>query len=156
MAPVTISPALSSDDLVQAASLMDAYKDWLGRGLFDNPWQRADETLPGPYGQPGAGIFLAWRGETAVGVVAYKDLGDGISEMKRLFVSPEGRGTGAGRALSIAVMEAARTDGYKRMVLDTLPRLTAACALYEDLGFTQIPRYNENPVDTVRFYGIDL
>lgn len=160
MQDVTIQPAETPQDLEAAARLMWDYKVWLGLEVFDNPGQRADEVLPGPYAAEDAGILLAKRGETALGVVAFKGitLSDGTpaSEMKRLFVSEAGQGQGIGRKLSIAVMQAARAAGHSRMVLDTLPRLEAALALYRDLGFAEIPRYNDNPVAGVVFLGADL
>ena len=156
MTDVIITPATSQGDIAEAARLMQDYKLALGLEVFDNPGQRADEVLPGPYAAEDAGILPAWKGETAVGVVAFKGIGDGTSEMKRLFVAPEGRGLGLGRKLAEAVMASAKEAGHKRMVLDTLPSLKAACALYEALGFTQTDRYNDNPVDGVVFYGRSL
>ncbi|MGX9355455.1 GNAT family N-acetyltransferase [Roseobacteraceae bacterium S113] len=156
MADFEIKNAQSEADLAAAGELMQAYKVSLGLEVFDNPTQKLDEVLPGPYGAKDAGILLAWRNGAPVGVVAFKGLGAGTSEMKRLFVAPDGRGLGLGRALAQAVMKSARTAGHERMVLDTLPQLAAACALYESLGFTFIPRYNDNPVEGVVFYGVDL
>lgn len=156
MTDVTITAANSPEHIAEAARLMQDYKVALGLEVFDNPGQRADDVLPGPYASEDAGILLAWKGDEAVGVVAFKGIGAGISEMKRLFVAPEGRGLGLGRSLAEAVMASAKQAGHKRMVLDTLPSLTAACALYEDLGFSKIDRYNDNPVEGVVFYGCDL
>ncbi|WP_425037615.1 GNAT family N-acetyltransferase [Primorskyibacter sp. S187A] len=145
-----------AEDMAEVARLMQAYKVSLGLGIFDNPGQKADEVLPGPYADRGAGILLAAQDGRALGVVAFKGIAPGVSEMKRMYVAPEGRGLGAGRALALAVMQAAREAGHTRMVLDTLASLTVARSLYESLGFALIPRYNDNPVEGVVFYGCDL
>ena len=71
--------------------------------------------------------------------------------MKRLYVVPSARGLGLGRLLAEAVSEEAGSLGYSRMVLDTLPRLEAAIALYRELGFNEIPEYYHNPVEGVSF-----
>jgi len=92
----------------------------------------------------------------AVGCVAVKRLDDGACEMKRLYVSPSARGTGAGRALVVAAIEQGRALGYRVMRLDTLPTMAAAQGLYRSLGFEEIGRYNDNPAPDVRFMELDL
>jgi putative acetyltransferase len=71
--------------------------------------------------------------------------------MKRLWVRDAYRGLGLGRRLAETCIAAARRAGYKAMCLDTLGRLTAARALYEDLGFREVPAYYDNPLEDVRY-----
>ncbi len=76
--------------------------------------------------------------------------------MKRLYVRPSGRGTGAGRALVEASIARARELGYATMRLDTLPTMDAARSLYVSLGFRPIDRYNDNPIEGVLFFELAL
>jgi len=72
-------------------------------------------------------------------------------ELKRLYVREAARGTGLGRRLAEASLAAARELGYRRVVLDTLATMTAARALYAQLGFTDRTPYYDNPVPGVAY-----
>jgi GNAT superfamily N-acetyltransferase len=58
-------------------------------------------------------------------------------------VAPEARGRGIGRLLVDAVIERARTDGRRGIAIFTRPRMTAAHALYESMGFVRAPDQDE-------------
>ena len=50
----------------------------------------------------------------------------------------------------------ARQIGYRCMLLDTLPVLEDAVRLYRQLGFYEIPCYNDSPVESTLFFQLDL
>lgn len=113
--------------------------------------------LPGAYAPPGGGLWLAVDavGRPA-GCVALRDMGDGVCEMKRLYVRPFFRGSGLGRRLAVHAVDEARARGYARMRLDTLDRLEAAMALYRELGFREREPYYANPLPGVVYWEADL
>ena len=76
--------------------------------------------------------------------------------MKRLFVLHEARGYGDGRTLTLRVIEEARSIGYRRLVLDTLPTMGTAISLYRDLGFTPIEPYYSTPISGTLFLQLEL
>jgi putative acetyltransferase len=115
---------------------------------IDLCFQNFDEelrTLPGEYGPPDGTIILAYLDETPAGCVALRKLEDKTCEMKRLYVKPECRGKGIGRALVEAVIVHARQIGYASMKLDTLGSMKEANELYASLGFAECGPYRYNP-----------
>jgi ribosomal protein S18 acetylase RimI-like enzyme len=112
--------------------------------------------LPGGYTRPTGGLLLGFDGDELAGCVAFRPLGPGVSEMKRLYVRPSARGAGWGRRLAEHVVSAARAAGYERMRLDTLPSMRAALSLYLAMGFREIPAYRHNPIAGTRFLELDL
>lgn len=112
--------------------------------------------LPGKYARPSGMVLIAWLGDEAAGVVAYRPIEPGICEMKRLYVRPDCRGHEIGRTLAERLIEEARAAGYRTMVLDTLASMGAALTLYRALGFTPIPAYYDNPLPGATYMGLEL
>ncbi len=113
-------------------------------------------SLPGRYAPPEGCLLLALEGRDAMGCVGLRKIGDGICEMKRLYVRPAFRGRGIGRALAESVVARARQQGYRQMRLDTLSSMTGAIALYQSLGFRRIEPYYDNPSGCAIFMGLEL
>ena len=94
---------------------------------------------------PGRGAFLvAYRDDRPVGCGAVRLIDSATAELKRMFVEPELRGEGIGRAFVDALEAEARRLGARRVVLETGIRQTAAMALYTRCGFAPIPLYGED------------
>jgi putative acetyltransferase len=142
----------TGDDADALRALFREYFAWLGPEGWFTDVEAELAALPGGYDA----VLVARNGEEVIGCVALRALEDGVCEMKRLYVRPAGRGTGAGRALAAAIVETARVLGYRTMRLDTLPTMGAAQALYRSLGFVETERYNDNPVPGVLFFELAL
>ena len=121
--------------------------------------QRYDDELlhlERKYGGPGGRLLLALCGGEAAGCIALHPLDATRCELKRLYVRPAFRGRGLGRLLSERIIADAREIGSREMLLDTLPFLTEAVALYRSLGFEEIPQYNDSPMTEAIYLRLEL
>ena len=90
------------------------------------------------YAPPDGRLYLARVDGRAAGCIALRRLDGERCEMKRLYVQPQYRGRGLA------------------LLLDTLPVLEDAVRLYRQLGFYEIPCYNDSPVESTLFFQLDL
>lgn len=151
MTPHIAIVKLGPDDIDAAKALIEEYLEWTN---IDMSFQDIEEELAGfpkKYEEP-AGTFLVAKDRgTVVGCVGFKKLGEGICEMKRLFVKEKYRGTGLGAALVDAIIREAEEKRYTKMRLDTLARMRSAVRLYKKYGFREIGQYVENPIEDAIF-----
>jgi GNAT superfamily N-acetyltransferase len=157
---VTVENGLDHLDAVQG--LIVEYTQRLGRDLGFQHLDAELADLPLKYAGEHGRMLIALVDGEAAGCVAYHRLTDAESvahqraEMKRLYVRPQFRGLHLGHRLAEAIIDTARADGHKQMVLDTIAPLTTAIHTYHSLGFTQIPAYYHNPMRDVIYLGLDL
>lgn len=156
MTPVsfTFVPVRTAAEINSIRRLFRDYAASLPIDLDFQDFESEVASLPGKYAHPTGELLLALDAQgDPIGCVAARQLAEGICEMKRLYVSPAGRGRGLGRALANAIMAWAAGAGYREIKLDTLSQLTEAVSLYEKLGFEPIPAYNDAKVDGILFLG---
>lgn len=153
-----IATATAPQDIADCAALFSAYAGSLGVDLSYQGFEVELSDLPGKYAPPRGALLLArFTGGEAIGCVAVRPIDSaGCCEMKRLYVAPQGRRLGLGKALVEAVIAKAVSIGYREMCLDTLPDMAEAIALYRRLGFRDIPPYYDTPVAGTIFMALKL
>jgi ribosomal protein S18 acetylase RimI-like enzyme len=156
-----IVPVLSEGSLSQTRELFHEYATIPGVAPCVVDFEKEVASLPGVYAPPAGRLLLALQespgspGEVA-GCVALRKLDRDACEMKRLYVRPAFRGAGAGRELVNELIAEARSIGYRRMLLDTLPSMKEAHRLYRSLGFGEISPYQRNPIPGALFFDLPL
>jgi GNAT superfamily N-acetyltransferase len=138
------------------------------RQLLGEYWQSFDFTpcfqnfseelagLPGSYAPPSGRLALARIEQKPAGCIALRRVDASRAEAKRLYVRPEFRGLGLGRALLEWVIEEARNAGYPELAGDTMPQMSSALALYDTMGFERIQPYAQLPTEGAIFIRLKL
>lgn len=147
-------------DLLQTKEIFLAYAKAINIDLCFQDFETELANLPGDYSPPRGALLLAWVDQKLAGCCAMRPIDSSdyanAAEMKRLFVRPEFRGLGLGRQLAESIIDAARMSGYDSVLLDTLDDMEIARAMYEDLGFKEIPPYYHNPLAGAHYLKVDL
>ena len=153
------SPAHVADWLA-TRTIFSEYAASLAVDLCFQNFDQELADLPGEYAEPRGALLLAWVDGAVAGCCALRpfDASDyaNAAEMKRLYVRPAFRGLGLGRLLTEGILDAARAAAYHCVLLDTLDDMEAARALYEDLGFVEIPPYYHNPHAGAHYLKVDI
>ncbi|MBL0885704.1 bifunctional helix-turn-helix transcriptional regulator/GNAT family N-acetyltransferase [Myceligenerans indicum] len=161
-----LARALAEADLLVRAALLhfetvdplsDGARSAVGRYVTElatlfpfapgEPSERDAAELRAPSGR----FVLAVDDGEPVACGGLRDLGDGVAEIKRMWVHPGWRGAGLATRLLRHLETLAAEAGHTRVRLDTNEHLEAAIALYQRAGYRQVDRYNENP-DATHFF----
>lgn len=144
-----IVPAGAAEDLADIRVLFGEYSGLVAEALCFQNFDQELEALPGHYAPPAGALLIArdtgQSNAAAAGCVALRRIDGDTAEMKRMYVRERYRGTGLGRKLALAIIAEAKQRKHARIVLDTLPKLTTAIALYRDLGFRECAPYLAAP-----------
>ena len=136
--------------LAEVKKLILEYTKFLGRDLS---FQDIDDELKGLAEKylPPEGRLLCAQLESGeiIGCVAYHKHTAERCEMKRLFVREGYRNFHAGKRLVEEILNFAKADGFKEMVLDTITPLKSAIGLYKKFGFVETEPYYNNPMSDV-------
>ena len=142
---IEIVSARSAAEIENARLLFREYSELVAEALCFQGFEQELAALPGDYAPPGGALLLARAAAGAAGCVALRRLDERRCEMKRLYVRSEFRGTGLGRRLTESIVASAKDAGYRSLLLDTLPKLTAAIAMYRGMGFRDAEPYLPSP-----------
>lgn len=149
----TIKVAQTEDDFLEAKKLFLEYAETLGFSLCFQGFDKELAQISTLYAVPTGVLLLLENTEgVAVGCVGVKKWQEEAGELKRLYIKSAEKGKGLGKWLMQAAFDEALKLGYKKLVLDTLPQMKEAVAMYEKYGFEKIKPYYENPIEGALYF----
>ncbi len=157
---ITFTTPQTAEQLTQTRALFREYAESLGIDLSFQHFEKELANLPGDYASPRGALILAYHGHELAGCCALRPTQlathPNTAEMKRLYVKPTFRSQNLGESLANRIISEAKTIGYAAMLLDTLPNMTRARALYRALGFKPIAPYYDNPIPSTEYLKLTL
>lgn len=152
MSELLIGQAISEAQLSMVRELLREYIPWALSLSGESPnaptFQGIDDEiadLPGPYAAPQGQLLLATLEGCAAGCVGLKGHNADLAELKRLYVRPNMRGRKIGLKLVERLIEAARAQGYSRIILDSHVSMEPAHSVYRSAGFRDVPAPEDFP-----------
>jgi putative acetyltransferase len=142
METIQLRSILPADNAVIAAIIRDALKEFNankpGTVYFDETTDHLFELFSNDRGMYNVAVV---NGEVVGGGGIYHTdgLDEDTCELVKLYLSPAARGKGIARLLMEACLEAAKTKGFKKVYIETMPELNVAIPMYEKFGFSYLP-----------------
>jgi putative acetyltransferase len=144
--------AADQPEIQRLLDLSDAVAARLYPGAFRQSLTAASLALPS------VTLSVARDGSgRALGCAALVDLCDGTAEIKRMIVDPDHARRGVGRSLLLAILQAARAQGIRSVLLEVGIRNIEARRLYESVGFRDrgpFGAYRQTPIATFMEIGV--
>ena len=132
---ISIEPA-GQVDLPAIKDMLREYADWMDHQHCFVSFEQELETLPGEYSLPGGFLLLAKVNQKPAGIIALKRISVEICEMKRLWVKKEYRSLKIGYKLISETIRRAKLIHYKKIILETTPKMEKAVSLYNHFSFS--------------------
>lgn len=73
------------------------------------------------------------------GIYPTRGLDEDTCELTKMYILPEARGKGFGKAFVNKCLEFAKEQGYKKIYLETMPEFKNAVSIYQRSGFSLLP-----------------
>ena len=117
----------------------DLNEEWIKKYFMLEPTDTKVLENPEDYIlNPGGHILMATYKEEVVGTCALIKMDDASYELAKMAVSPAAQGKKIGWMLAQGLIEKARSNGAKRIYLESNTKLTPALNLYYKLGFQKV------------------
>ena len=151
----------SEDDPVVAAIIRDVMTEFGAVGPGFSIQDAEVDQISMAYAESGSEFYVVQDRAAVVGcggIAHLKGAAQSICELKKMYFRPQARGQGLGRLLAETLIVDAQRWGYAKVYIETLDSMSAACKLYERLGFQRLESSlgDTGHFDCDVFYGLDL
>jgi GNAT superfamily N-acetyltransferase len=151
---IQFEQATTDEDFDSVETLFIEYMEWVLEHLSEEYGITFDvrelvsqdmeniEIFSPPHGR----LLLVTVDSNVVGLGCLRKIGDGIGEIKRMYIQPKFRGKGYGRELMESLYQEAKKIGYYCLRLDSVDFMKAAHGLYRSFGFKEREPYPESEI----------
>ncbi len=159
---VDVTVANETEHSLQIREIFWEYLQWMNANVYKEYGVKFDiqakidddmATLA-KFMRPKGCLLLGLEGGQAAGIICMQELYGETGEIRRLYVCPEFRHNGLGRALIERMLEEASKIGYRKIRLDSARFMVDAHRLYRSAGFREIEAYpgSEIPDDFQKYW----
>jgi GNAT superfamily N-acetyltransferase len=153
---VRLLQATTPHEWAEARRLVREYAAALDVDLSFQNFERELEHFTVEYAGPAGAFILAEDAGQYVACIGVRRFAQDVGEIKRLYVIPAARGRRLGRMIVERIIVEAKQLGYRSLLLDTLPFMKEAQALYLAMGFRPTTAYRFNPIAGSAFLRLEL
>lgn len=115
------------------ADMKAVFEDYIVQSIRDEL-----DGIEAHYVVPGGGFWVACRGERIIGMFGLEAHGDGVFELRRMYVDTDLRRQGIARRLLAEAERLAAALGGREIKLSTSELQQAALKLYENAGYHRV------------------
>ncbi|CAD6546527.1 GNAT family N-acetyltransferase [Paraburkholderia sabiae] len=151
-----IREAAFPGDTEALVAIVREYVRWLDMDLSYRGFEEEMQSFEQTYTLPSGMFFIAEVNGEVAGCGGLLRHSDDVAEVKRVYVRPAYRGLALGEKIMTRVIDKAKSLGFAKLVLDSVPQTAFAQKLYERMGFTETAPYYANPVPGTRFLELVL
>ncbi|PTB19410.1 GNAT family N-acetyltransferase [Trinickia symbiotica] len=151
-----VREAVFPADTRALVAVIHEYVRWLDMDLSYRGFDAEMNAFERIYTLPSGMFFIADADGEVAGCAGLLRHTAETAELKRLYVREAFRGLSLGETLVTSVIRKAKTLGFSKLVLDSVPQTRFAQRIYERLGFVEITPFYENPVEGTRFLALEL
>ncbi|HEY4149877.1 MAG TPA: GNAT family N-acetyltransferase [Chitinophagaceae bacterium] len=144
-----------TDDAALAVIIRDALAEFGANKPGTVFYDPTTDALFRLFREPGSFYYVAeskGRLLGGAGIFPTEGLPEGVCELVKMYLHGDTRGRGLGRLLIDKCLAEARTMGYKKVYLETMPELRKAVSVYEKFGFS----YLDGPMGNTGHFGCDV
>lgn len=152
---IQIRPINASDNIALAKIIRDALTEFGANKPGTVYFDPTTDALYELFRAKGAYYFVAVLHNELLGgcgIFPTEGLPEGTCELVKLYLKPTARGTGLGKALMEKSMHWAKENGYTEVYLESMPELSKAVSIYEQVGFKRI----QQPLGNSGHCGCDI